>query len=192
MKLATLLLGFLYAAAAASEPVAAEAPAPTAPEAPSTEAPAAEAPPLDPELVSWYQDMRLACADRRAAIVARQQSQDRRDPGTYLAHSTWAAAAQAGAVSWAAATDPRVDDKALARTPEPADFRRLDPHPPASQAAIEPDLPAEVLGRLRAIELRQGQADVAWRAWQASPGAAERRALIDALEGLRGLCTGVE
>jgi len=147
-------------------------------------------PALEPEIVAWYQDMRLACADRRAAISARAQAQDAEARGLLLGPSTWTAAAQAGTVSWAAATDPRVDDKALARTPEPADFRLREV--PAPRPAPEADLPAEVIGRLRLIELRQGEADAAWRAWQEEPAAVERQALVGALEALRGLCTGVE
>jgi hypothetical protein len=180
------VLGFLAPAAAAATPPSTEAPAP----APTEAAPVAPTAPPDPEIVAWYQDMRLACVDRRAAIVARAQPQRGQEPGLLLGQTTWTAAAQAGAVSWGAATDPRVDDKALARTPEPADYHRQGA--PAPQAVLEPDLPAEVLGRLRAIELCQGQADVAWRAWQAQPLPAERQALTEALVVLQGLCTGVE
>jgi hypothetical protein len=147
-------------------------------------------PPLEPEIVAWYQDMRLACADRRTAITARAQAQDADARGGLLGPSTWTAAAQAGTVSWAAATDPRVDDKALARTPEPADFRLREV--PDPRPAPAPDMPAEVVGKLRLIELRQGEADSAWRAWQAQPESAERQALVAALEALRGLCAGVE
>jgi hypothetical protein len=185
----------LLGAAVAETPPPAEAPVPVPPAAEVSADPASSASPdptPDPELVAWYQDMRLACADRRATIVARAQVQRRQDPQIFLGETTWAAAAQAGAVSWGAAADPRVNDKTLARTPEPADFRRRDTPAPAPQAAPEPELPAEVLGRLRAIELCQGQTDVAWRAWQAQPLPPERQALIEALAALQGLCTGAE
>jgi hypothetical protein len=148
----------------------------------------AEDPPLDPALVTWYQDMRLACGDKRTSIVARHHSSHSSEPGALVGHSVWADMARSGLVSWQAASDPRVNDKTLARTPEPADHRPLDARSSTASPQLYPELPAEVTGRIQAIELAQGQADSAWRAWQEQPDEATRAALVVELERLQGLC----
>jgi hypothetical protein len=169
--------------------VQAQEPLPDAtPEAPEQ----ARAPSLDPALVTWYQDMRLACSDKRTAIVARYHSSQNSEPGALLGHSVWSDMAKAGLVSWQAAGDPRVNDRTLARTPEPADYRPLDARSSTASPQLYPALPAEVTGRLQTIELSQGQADTAWRAWQEQPGEDQRAALVSQLEALQQLCTGAE
>ncbi len=66
MRSQLLLLALLPATALATEP---EAPA----QEPTAEA---EAPQLDPAVVTWYQDMRLACTDKRQAIELAQGQTD--------------------------------------------------------------------------------------------------------------------
>ena len=161
-------------------------------EAQPPEPPQAKAPELDPALVTWYQDMRLACGDKRTAIVARHHTTQSHEPGALVGHSVWADMARSGLVSWQAAGDPRVNDGTLARTPEPADYRPLDARSSTASPELYSALPAELTGRLQAIELAQGQADTAWRAWQEQPGEAERAALVTSLEALQGMCSGVE
>jgi hypothetical protein len=164
---------------------------------PATEAPSPaptelEAPRLDPALVTWYQDMRLACSDKRASIVARYHTRQSSEPSALFGQSVWSSMARSGLVSWQAAGDPRVNDRTLARTPEPADFRPLDARSSDPSPQLYPALPAEVTGRLQTIELAQGQTDTAWRTWQAQPGETERATLVSQLEALQAMCTGVE
>ncbi len=155
--------------------------------------PAADTEPeLDPALVTWYQDMRLACSDKRTSLVARHHGSTSSEPGALVGHSVWADMARSGLVSWQAASDPRVNDKTLARTPEPADFRPLDTRTSDPSPQLYPALPAELTGRLQAIELAQGETDAAWRAWQDDPGEPQREALVAGLEELQRLCTGME
>ena len=183
MRNLSVLLPFLLSAppAWADDPPAQEPTAPTAAEAPS----------LDPTIVTWYQDMRLACSDRRTSLVARHHGTQTSEPGALFGHSVWSDMARSGLVSWQAASDPRVNDKTLARTPEPADHRPLDSRSSTAMPQLYPALPAELTGRLQAIELAQGQTDTAWRAWQDDPSDEHRFVLVTQLEELQGMCNVV-
>jgi hypothetical protein len=169
-----------------AEPLPTQAPDPD----PAQGSAPAEAASPDPALVTWYQDMRLACSDRRTEIVAKHHRGQSHEPGVLVGYSVWADMARSGLISWQAASDPRVSDKALARTPEPADRRPLDARSSTASPQLYADLPAELSGRIQAIELAQGEADSAWRAWQAQANEATRGALVTELEKLQGLCVG--
>ncbi len=152
----------------------------------------AETPALDPALVTWYQDMRIACSDRRTSIVSRYQASSANEPGEWFGTAAWSAAARGGVVSWQAAADPRVDDDALARTPDVAGAPSFSPRQGAPSPTTYGSLPANITGKLHAIELAQGEADEAWRAWQAVPREEERSSLVERLETLQELCSGVD
>ncbi len=149
-------------------------------------------PPPDPAIVTWYQDMRLACQDKRTSNVARHRGSKSSEPGIWTGQSVWSDMARSGLVSWQAANDPRVNDRTLARTPEPADFRPLDARSSSAAPQLYPELPAEIAGRLQAIEGAQAAADSAWRAWQEQPDDATRAALVSCLDRLQGLCAGLD
>ncbi len=151
-----------------------------------------QAEPLDPAVVTWYQDMRLACSDKRTSIVSRYQASNSLEAGALVGNAAWSAAATGGVVSWQAANDPRVDDRAQARTPDMSGPPTFTPRLGSPSPELYPSLPADVTGRLQAIELAQGQADTAWRAWQEQPGQAERQILVGQLEVLQGLCAGAD
>jgi hypothetical protein len=150
-----------------------------------------EPPVLDPAVVTWYQDMRLACQDKRTSIVASHHSSKSSEPGIWTGQLVGSQMARAGLLSWQAANDPRVNDRTLARTPEPADFRPLDSRSSSPSPQLYAELPAEITGRLQAIEGAQAEADTAWRAWQEQPGEEERAALVERLERLQGMCAGL-
>jgi len=179
-----VLLPFLLSAppAWADDPPAQEPAAPTMVEAPT----------LEPTIVIWYQDMRLACTDKRTCLVARHHGTQSSEPGAWFGQSVWSDMARSGLVSWQAASDPRVNDRTLARTPEPADFRPLDARSSTAAPQLYPALPAELTGRLQAIELAQTQTDTAWRTWQDDPSDEHRSALVTRLEELQGMCSGVD
>ncbi len=190
----SLLLLLLAPHAWAEEPTAIIEDATAEPAEPAE--PAAQEPAstddLDPAVVTWYQDMRLACSDKRTSLVARHHGTQVSEPGALFGQSVWSDMARSGLVSWQAASDPRVNDKTLARTPEPADFRPLDSRSSTATPQLYPALPAELTGRLQAIELAQGQADTAWRAWQDDPSDQHRALLVTRLEELQGMCSGVD
>jgi len=166
------------------------------PAAPSAEQPVAAAPvepaPVDPdaELTAWYQDMRLACIDRRTAIYAQHQADPSGEHALAGGSGVMSGLAAAGLVSWQAANDPRVNDQALALTPE-APGTPLPARTTPAAPGLYPSLPTEVQGRLAAIELAMGEADQLWRDWQEQPQDPQRQALETQLDKLRQLCTGV-
>lgn len=169
-------------------PLSRAEPAPTEAPVAATDDGATE-PALEPAIVTWYQDMRLACGDKRTSLVAKHHGTQSSEPGALFGQNVWSDMARAGLVSWQAAGDPRVNDRTLARTPEPADFRPLDARSSTAAPQLYPALPAELTGRLQAIELAQAQTDTAWRAWQEKPGDEQRAALVSGLEVLQGICT---
>ncbi len=164
---------------------------PTAPQAsdPTPQASDATEPTLDPAVVTWYQDMRLACNDKRTSLVARHQGSQRTEPAALFGQSVWSDMARSGLVSWQAAGDPRVNDKTLARTPEPAGHHSIDSRSSTAAPQLYDELPAELTGKIQGIELAQAKADTSWRAWQTEPSEDQREALVAALELLQRLCT---